>query len=276
MQIQKQEDNERRAPLPMVLQHRKPGWPLSDFIELLWYCKGHNMPSSKERVLPMGTVELVIHLGNHGPSDSGISGARSRSMVIQRTAIDEMIGVHFKVAGAYPFLRFPSDELHNISICITDLWRDEVADHLLALLNQSRTVEEKFDHLEHFLLRAAARPLETDRAVSFATQEFLRDPGFLSSAAVADTLGMSQRRFIQLFRDWVGMTPKLFCRVQRFHNVIRMTSELQRVDWADVALMHGYYDQAHFIRDFQEFSGATPTEYLDLRTEHMNHLHVRE
>jgi transcriptional regulator GlxA family with amidase domain len=134
----------------------------------------------------------------------------------------------------------------------------------------------KFRVLEKWMMWIASRPLRHHPAVSFAMSEFQRDPGLLSSAAVAEKVNLSQRRFIQLFRDEVGLTPKLFCRVLRFRNVVRRIQQLRDVDWVDIALSCGYFDQSHFNHDFREFSGLTPTEYLELRTEHPSHVLVRE
>jgi AraC-like DNA-binding protein len=82
---------------------------------------------------------------------------------------------------------------------------------------------------------------------------------------------MSQRRFIELFRHEVGMTPKLFCRVERFQGVIRNLERARDVDWVDVALSYGYSDQSHFNHDFREFSGVRPSDYLSLRLS-QNHI----
>ena len=89
---------------------------------------------------------------------------------------------------------------------------------------------------------------------------------------MVEQVGFSQRRFIQLFSDEVGLTPKLFCRVNRFQRVVRRLATMNEVDWAQVALDCGYYDQAHFIHDFQAFAGITPSAYLQDRTEHLNHV----
>jgi len=70
----------------------------------------------------------------------------------------------------------------------------------------------------------------------------------------------------------VGLTPKLYCRVQRFQQVLRLLDTGRPFDWANVALACGYYDQAHFIRDFRAFSGLSPTTYLRNRGEHLNHV----
>lgn len=60
----------------------------------------------------------------------------------------------------------------------------------------------------------------------------------------------------------MGLTPKVYSRIQRFHGVLRQVHASSAVEWADVACRCGYYDQAHFVRDFQEFAGLNPTHFL--------------
>jgi AraC-like DNA-binding protein len=261
---------------PVFAQYYIPRRPLSEFVGVFWYWRGHDVRYSKERILPTGTAELVIYLGNGPTNGAGISGPRSKSLIIERTAYDELIGIHFKPGGAFPFLGFPFGDLQSLNITLSELWGERRASQLLCLLDEAGTVEVRFRVLEKWLTRIADRPLKHHPAVAFAMKEFQRDPGLLSSAAVAEKVNLSQRRFIELFREEVGMTPKLFCRVQRFHSIIRMTSKLDKVDWVDVALSGGYFDQPHFIHDFREFSGLSPTQYLGLRTEHLNHIRVRD
>jgi methylphosphotriester-DNA--protein-cysteine methyltransferase len=93
-------------------------------------------------------------------------------------------------------------------------------------------------------------------------------------SGVIDRIGLSQRRLIDLFHDQVGLTPKAFCRVRRFQRVLETVHRKPGVDWAQVALDGGYYDQAHFIHDFQGFSGMTPATYLARATEHLNHVPI--
>ena len=89
------------------------------------------------------------------------------------------------------------------------------------------------------ILREAAHPLwDGDKAY---------DP-------VIDAIGISARRFEQLFAEQVGLTPKLFCRIQRFQRVLHLINEQADIDWSDIALSCGYFDQSHFIHDFQSFS----------------------
>ena len=68
-----------------------------------------------------------------------------------------------------------------------------------------------------------------------------------------------------VIRDEVGLTPKLYSRIERFQHVLRSVELCDEVDWVGVATSCGYFDQAHFIHDFREFTGLRPSDYLGLR-----------
>src|SRR5579863_3983077 len=142
-----------------------PQSPLGDFIERFWYWKGHTVSHSLERILPTGTVELVIDLGSARTSKSVVSGPRSKSSIIQRTDQDELLGIHFRPGGAFPFLKFPLGELHNIHIGIDDLWGEEQGSQLLYLLHRASRTERRFQILEAWMTKAISRPLSHHPAV---------------------------------------------------------------------------------------------------------------
>ena len=83
----------RVSPSPVTFQYYIPERPLSEFVAVFCYWRGHDVPYSKERILPAGTADLVISIGPH--SVAGISGPRSQSLVIERTTHDELLGIHF-------------------------------------------------------------------------------------------------------------------------------------------------------------------------------------
>jgi AraC-like DNA-binding protein len=261
---------------PITFKHRQPVGVLSQFVELFWYWSGHPRPFVQERILPFGTVELVIRLESPRTSESGIAGPRSMPTIIKRHRTNQLLGVHFKPGGAFPFLGFPFGELHNTWITLADLWGEKRARRLLCLLYEAPTIEHKFELLERWLTWSASHPLKHHAAVAYALGEFDNDPGLHSSAVVAEEVNLSQRRFIDLFRNEVGMTPKLFCRVQRFRDIVETIQPMENVDWVDLALSFGYTDQSHFIHEFREFSGLRPSQYLDLRTEHVGHVKIPE
>jgi AraC-like DNA-binding protein len=250
--------------------------PLAEFVAFFWYWRGHTAQGAPERILPMPTVELVINLDRGRAADAGISGPQSRAFIIEGTAQRELLGVHFKSGGAFPFLGCPSGELLNLNLTLTDLWGKRKASELLARVHEAATAAGKIQTLEKWLILNATRPLQHHPIVCFALREFHRNPGLLKSDILAESIGVSQRRFIQLFRDEIGLAPKLFSRVQRFQQAIKAIDMRDTVDWLDLALSCGYFDQAHFIHDFREFSSLTPGQYLGLRTGHLRHVRLVE
>jgi len=273
----------------MIYRTYIPRPPLSDFVNLFWLYECHDPPHAKERVLPTGTMELVIDLreeelrvyDGQNPEQfrsfrtTIICGAHSEPFVIDTASQASVMGVHFKPGGAFPFLRLPAGELRNAHVSLETLWGGkavELRDRLL----EAETPEARFRILERTLLTRAVRPLARHPAVAFALKEFqdtLRTP---TISDVSERTGLSQRRFIRVFREEVGLTPKRFCRVRRFQEVLGLVKREQRVDWGKIALECGYFDQAHFIHDFRAFSGLTPTAYLARCTEHLNHVPLRD
>jgi AraC-like DNA-binding protein len=110
----------------------------------------------------------------------------------------------------------------------------------------------------------------THPAVRYALDHFIRQPEILSVGAITDKISLSPRRFIELFNDQVGMTPKVFCRVRRFQRALYEIQRRRNLKWAALAPDCGYYDQAHFIADFKEFCGLTPVDYLNQAAEYPN------
>jgi len=89
--------------------------------------------------------------------------------------------------------------------------------------------------------------------------------GRANVSGLVDELGWSHRRLIARFREGIGLAPKTLGRVLRFERVSRLLQAVQEPRLAEVALDCGYYDQAHLNRDFREFTGTTPGEYLARR-----------
>jgi AraC-like DNA-binding protein len=248
-----------------------PRAPLANFVDFFWLMGGPAPAHRRERLLPMPTAELVIDLrATSGIYIPILCGPHSESFVIDTASQEAILGVHFQPGGTFPFFNIPTSELHNTRLCLDALWSWRAAE-LREQLLELRTPLARFQTLEKFLLAQAVRPLAREPAVAFALAAF-QTVRPLSVADVVERTGWSQRRFIELFRNEVGLTPKLFCRVVRFQQVVQKIHGQRQVDWAGVAADCGYYDQAHFIHDFRAFSGFCPTSYLRVHGTHLNHV----
>ena len=252
----------------MLLEH----WPaprLAPYIEKLWYCEAYGAAHRYERVLPNGTFQLVIDLAHALPPL--VVGMRSRYAILDTAALRSIIGVLFRPGGARAFFDAPADAFYNREIPLDLVW-GSAAMGLRVRLQEASTPAAKFRALEAAVERRVKTRLELHAAVRYGLAEFRRVPHARSVLSVTREAGLSRRRFSQLFREQVGLTPKLYCRLYRFQQVVRQIAAGGPVDWADVALAGGYCDQAHLAHEFRDFSGISPGAYLASDPPFPNHV----
>jgi AraC-like DNA-binding protein len=269
-----------------------PRPPLSEFVKLLWLYEGDMQPHAKERALPTGEMQIVINLLEdrsyiYDRDDTGrcqtfrgslLSGAHSEYLVISTAMQACAMGVAFRPGGAFPFLGRPAGELRDTTVSLDALWGRRAID-LRDRLLEAATHEARFEILEQVLLTELTRGserhgLDQRGPVGFALRRFMAAPHTTTIASVSEQIGLSPKRFIQVFRDETGFTPKVFCRIRRFQEALGHMENCSTVAWANVALDCGYFDQAHFIHDFRAFSGINPSSYLAHRTPHRNHVQL--
>ena len=241
--------------------------PLADYVESVWISEGYVQPHASERIMPSGAMDLIIDVGASGSGPMGLSGPRSRSIVITTAQQRDLVGIHFKPGGGFAFVEPPAGELRDASVPLDVLWGRDAHD-LRERLLEARTADERFAIVDEALrtrLHAARHP-----AVRYAVAQLQTATN--SIADVTARTGYSARRFIALFRDEVGLAPKLFQRVTRFAQTLQAIGDGEG-DWTEIALACGYFDQAHFNHEFRDLSGLTPTAYAEGRVS-ANHVRV--
>jgi AraC-like DNA-binding protein len=262
----------------MNLQTYFPKPPLSHFIHQFWQVDDYQPPHPRERILPHGTMELVIDLTGEpmrifAPSENRFAsaiviGAHSDYYVVDTSRRATVLAVWFKPGAAMSFFNVSGRELHNLHVPLDVLWGAAGCD-LYERLLEAKTTLGRFHILEGVLLDRLTRAKARHRAVPFALTAFEQAQ---SVSHVIDQIGISSPRFIRVFSDEVGLTPKLFCRVRRFQAALQLIVRCPSHSWVDIALNCGYFDQSHFINDFQAFTGISPTAYTAQYPDHPNNL----
>jgi AraC-like DNA-binding protein len=259
----------------MISCRREPHRGLSPFVADLWLYDGYVSAHARERILPSGTFELVLNLReNEIRIYDGAQPARCRrysgavisgpyASYFGSDAIEEVsiMGVHFRPGGAFPFLGFSAGDLASDHVNLAEIWKGHAED-LRAQLAEATSTAQRFRLLEQALIDHLQRPLQRHPAVATALAAHERCTASMRTRELARVVGLSERRFIDVFRAEVGTSPKLFDRIQRFQRVLAQTRVADVVDWAALAAACGYYDQSHLIRDFSQFTGITPTNFL--------------
>jgi AraC-like DNA-binding protein len=257
---------------------RVPAPPLDQFIDDI-YCLTGVPRHRRMNVPPMPSAHLFVNLG--GParlwdSDPSVPpavvtegwfmGLWTRRYVVEYPAWVRLVGVHFKPWGLSPFVDVAAAELRDRWVPVDAVWprssldriRNQVGD-LASAGDALRVMEEE---LRSQLVEAPSRGLDLVRRAGQGLETSL---GSLRIGALRDTAGVSATHLATQFKGHVGVTPKRMARIYRFAGLIVSVDARRPVDWSDVAQRAGYFDQAHLGREFKDFTGCTPTEYLALR-----------
>jgi len=266
----------------MSLRVHKPAFPLSQYVEFIWRATRSDALPSRQRIYPDGAMALVIHLNRstatyfvddetHTIRVPLLAGPYSRSFHIDPSQATAVLGILFRPGAARVFFPVAAHELHNADIALSELDPGE-ADRLLNSVCSAAGEPAQLLAVEQYLMSKLDGAAPLHPAVRYAVRQLSREGGVRSVRKIQLDTGLSHTRFIQLFREHVGLTPKLFCRVRRFRALLDQIKKGLPVNWAELAADCGYFDQAHLIRDFHAFAGITPLEYSrvtpdpDLRT----------
>ncbi len=254
----------------MVTLFRPPSPVLEPFVDVLWYM-AQPLPPGRERTLPSGSMQLVVNLAEdavrwydgdrldtaHQAGGAVLCGAVSRAVGIDTADRADCLGVAFRPGGALPFFAPPASALVEPVVALDDLWGAGSAS-LRDRLLQRPSPQDMLNTIEAVLLEHVVRPFEPDPSVTAAASALERG---LAVARVADDLSLATSTFHRRFRDTIGLSPKVFGRVRRLQRVVSGVNAGDDVDWAGVAAMHGYVDQAHLINEFRHLTGLTPGQY---------------
>ena len=151
-------------------------------------------------------------------------------LVLQPSPDCDVLGVRFEPGGSAAFLRFPQQEVAGRIVSLDDVWAVTARRFYERLGN----AEDRIAMLERMLLEMRPRTAMPSRV-------------------------LSKRQYRRRFEAAVGLSPKLFHRIQRFQ---RSLQQMGKLPLAEVAVACGYYDQAHLIRDCKQFAGVTPSVWL--------------
>jgi AraC-like DNA-binding protein len=214
------------------------------------------------REVPGGRIVLVISFGPPLEVDgssygSFVAGLHETAAITEHAGVSHGVQAYLTPLGAERLFRMPMGELANGGADLADLLDD--ADELAERLYETQGWTARLALLEAYIDRRAADAPPPPREIEWSWQRLLGSDGAVPVASLAEEVGWSRRHLAARFREHVGLPPKALARILRFE---RAAERLRRgADLADAALDSGYYDQAHFNRDFKAFAGVTPTQY---------------
>lgn len=251
-----------------------PAPPLASLVESIWDWEMPRATHHHERMLPSAKAQLVINLAEdetrvyddalhcHRNAGAAFDAPSHRSFVIDTAEQTAVVGIVFRAGAAAAFFRERMDTMANSHVDLDALAGGQ-ARSLRQRLLEAGGAQARLSIVERWLRsHAVAVGASIHPAVAHALRMLDAAPDVPRITAIAAHCRLSPRRFGELFREQVGMSPKRYARLQRFQRVVAQAHQRVRVDWAGVAADCGFHDQAHLVHEFRAFSGMTPTAYL--------------
>ncbi|WP_162917614.1 helix-turn-helix domain-containing protein [Dongia deserti] len=222
---------------------------------------------------PFDGIPMIV---TFGPSIDIVNGDRPLERRLYRSFLAGLHDVHvfteyegrqsgfqvnFTLLGAYRFLNITMSDIANRCLDLGDLLGDGEAERLVDSLQDAADWPTRFDLMDRFLLERLrhGRPMSPD--VAWALKNLQATHGARSIGALSRDLSCSRKTLIQRFHAQIGLSPKAVANILRFAHAVERIRAADEESWADLAIACGYYDQAHFNRDFRRYSGRTPREF---------------
>jgi AraC-like DNA-binding protein len=250
-------------------QERKPHPILEDTVRCFWTHEGTYSPDTTQSITPDGCVELIFNFGSPyrvltatPPRElpaAVLVGFQEKTLPISVDGTVKVVAARFFAWGALALL---ADEIQARFGEVTNLstgW-DTLAERLREDVSHGR-YDEARSALEEFLIRKALVRSYDPKLVRSAAKFLYHTKGKCRIEELADTCHASVRQIQRGFQQVVGTSPKLFARIVRFEQAQRQLMTNPETDLTGLGYECGYFDQAHFIKEFRAFTAKTPSEY---------------
>lgn len=265
---------------------RVPRPPLDGLIDDLYYLEG--TPPYALLTLPAAPAPLlIVNLGApfriRGGTDTEtaeyadgcVVSTPTRAWAFGYPPRTRSVGVHFKPWGLAPFLPMPAAELRDRPVTIEQVWGRPAIAELRDRLATAHGPQEMLTLLEEELMRRLGDAAGL-RLVRHTSRVIAATSGAVAIDDLRVSAGVSSTHLAQRFKELIGVTPKRLARSYRLTAAVFSINPAEAIDWADLAVGAGYFDQAHFGHEFRAFTGLTPTRYVEVRrrflAEHPGHV----
>jgi AraC-like DNA-binding protein len=253
----------------MNYQVHPPSAELQQFVKCFWTLEDEPVTDPvRQRVLPDGCMEMIFHYGDLYKQyfEDGSSIVQPRSFIfgqitkyieIAPTGVSGIVSARFLPDGVLPFVTRPVSELENKAVSLTDLF-GEAGTALEEKVISAPNNLQRIVLIENFLLSRLSDPATIDNITKHCVNVIIESRGQVGVVELAGKLKINRRNMERKFMSAIGMSPKQLSRVVRLQATLKMLEQKQFGSLTSLAYENGYYDQAHFIKDFKEFTGMSP------------------
>jgi len=172
------------------------------------------------------------------------------------------IGIRFFPGGAYPFFSTPLHDINNQNINLEEM-ESKNTELLHEKLYRAKSISDVARILDNWLILNYRNLFQTSYHVSASVNRIQSHEGNINIKILASHLNIGLRQLERLFKTQLGMTPKKFTRIIKIDHARKKLNKLKDPNAEQKYYLDSFYDQAHFIKEFQSVVGETPTAYLN-------------
>lgn len=205
-----------------------------------------------------GYLSILNGSAENRLSLSGITGMSDRFKVFKNTVGIGTILVFFTEIGFARFSSCPAQELFNQSISLDNLFDKRKIEQVEESLARALTDSERIKAVEMFLEEQLKEKAE-DQLIVKAVTLIYGSKGSIRIKELHQQLHISQSAFEKRFRKLVGTSPKKFASIVRFNTVLKNMG--QEKSLTEICYDNNFFDQAHFIKDFKQYTGDSPENF---------------
>ncbi|MCV9387762.1 AraC family transcriptional regulator [Reichenbachiella ulvae] len=259
----------------MKYETYKPHPDLDSVVKCHWILEvPDDLEAPKQRVIPDGCIEMCFILGDDVrrytfetefiiQPRAMVFGQITQPYFVQPTGYVNTFAVRFYPYGFANFINQPIRELADKETPLSDLFGDQTAAQLELQIVEASTTEERIEFIEAFLLNRLTAPSTIDLIVSSTIEALSQTKGSASIHSIIKDDPGKRRNLERKFAQQVGISPKQLGKIIRLQAALKSILNQQGEKLTQIAYENDYYDQAHFIKDFKEFTGVNPKQYLD-------------
>jgi AraC-like DNA-binding protein len=253
----------------MFFKRFEPIRDLAAFIECYWIIEDDDKTPRRQKIIPDGFNEIIFHYrdpyrinlsGKWKEQSRGLlAGQIRKHFFLENTGSSGIIGIKLKPTALTHLYGISMQQLTDRVVDIPSVFGDHFSSteaKLHATTDHDKRIAIINDHFLQLLTTISVSETAADRAVELIFHRH----GMIPVSAIAMVAGVGERQLENLFKKYVGLSPKLFSRIIRFSYIFQLIQQNNQ-SWTGLAYEASFFDQSHFIRNFKDFTGENPSDY---------------
>lgn len=254
----------------MIYHRQNPDPTSANLVNCYWHIDSEGATEvTTQKIVPDGYPEIVLHYGNtYEINLTGewqqqehylLAGQLKRYFHLRNTGHSGMIGIKLQPSALTHLFGMDQSSLTGTVVSLPVDIQSALAT-VISMLKPGLNSKAIFEELDEVFTGLASHTYSENRPIDKAIALVIEKHGNLGLDALTASTQCSERQLERLFKRFVGLTPKFYCRIVRLAYIFELMQEGDK-SWSDLVYDSGFYDQSHFIKNFKEFTGEDPSSY---------------